>query len=104
VEPDARQRRERHGSLGEGVSQLAAVVAREDEPAATGGALEARAAKSRETEGLAVGEAVEGAVREREQWQRRRQGELSRGNINKAYIRSSHQVIKSETLRHINTI
>jgi len=76
---DLRQRRERHCGSNEGVHQEAAVIAREDEPAATGGGLVASAAEARESEGLAVGEAVEGAVRERQQRERWGQGELPRG-------------------------
>ena len=79
TEPDGGQSRELHGGPGERVDQEAAVVPREDEPAAKGGALVADAAEAREAEGLAVGEAVEGAVREREQRQRRGQVELPRG-------------------------
>jgi hypothetical protein len=74
TEADGRQSREPHCGPRERVDQEAAVVAREDKPAAKGGALVAGAAEAREAEGLAVGEAVEAAVREREQWQRRGQG------------------------------
>lgn len=74
TEPDGRQSRERHGGPSERVDQEAAFVAREDEPAAKGGALVPDATGAREAAGLAVGEAVEDAVRESEQWQRRGQG------------------------------
>lgn len=54
TEADAGQSRERHGGAGEGIHQEAAVVAREDEPAAAGG-LVASEAEAGEAEGLVVG-------------------------------------------------